>query len=114
MDGKKTQGENIADNSGLKSAYYAYTERIDRNKPEPHLPAFRQYTSKQMFWISAAQTWCSLDGDLYTRISMLERDVHSPNRFRVIGPMRNIKEFGMDFKCAPGTPMNPIEKCEMW
>lgn len=86
---------------------------MDRKKPEPHLPGFRQFTSKQMFWISAAQIWCLRAGDLYRRIS-IDRDTHSPTRFRVIGPMRNSKEFAIDFKCALGTPMNPIKKCEMW
>lgn len=109
MDGEKTLNDNIADNSGLKSAYNAYTKWMDQNEHEPHLPGLKQYSSKQMFWISAVQIWCSrIDGE-----STLLRE-HSLNRFRVNGLYKNREEFAMDFKCAPGTPMNPIEKCDVW
>lgn len=45
------------------------------------------------------------------RITM---DVHSPEKFRVNGPVSNMKEFSEDFECPEGSPMNPIEKCEVW
>lgn len=113
MDGKLTLNENIADNIGLKSAYNAYTKWLNQNKAEPHLPGLKKYTSKQMFWISAAQTWCSLTGDSLKKY-LISKGTHALDRFRAIGPMTNRKEFAMDFQCAPGSPMNPIEKCEMW
>ena len=59
LNGINTQGENIADNGGIKEAYLAYKKWVGENKPEPKLPAMK-YSSNQLFWISAAQTWCSI------------------------------------------------------
>ncbi|XP_011689069.1 PREDICTED: membrane metallo-endopeptidase-like 1 [Wasmannia auropunctata] len=53
LNGINTQGENIADNSGTREAYYAYKEWIKRNKPEQRLPGL-PYSPEQMFWISAS------------------------------------------------------------
>lgn len=113
VNGKTTQGENIADNGGMKSAYYAYTKWVERNNAEPLLPGLQQYTAKQMFWISAAQTWCSANRDWYTKMTMTV-DTHAPSKFRVIGSVKNNDDFASDFKCAAGTPMNPVEKCKIW
>lgn len=112
LNGINTQGENIADNGGMKEAYYAYKAWVEKNGPEPRLPGV-DLTPEQMFWISAAQTWCSV-----TRPQEMKRsittDEHSPARFRIVGPMSNMKEFSKDFKCSTGTPMNPVNKCEVW
>jgi len=71
------------------------------------------YTPQQMFWISAGQVWCSTYREEAIKNQVIT-GVHSPGQFRVIGPMSNSKEFAEDFKCASGTPMNPVAKCEVW
>lgn len=97
----------------MKSAYYAYIKWMERNNGEAHLPGLQHYNNKQMFWIAAAQTWCSANRDWYTKMTMTV-DNHAPSRFRVIGSVTNNRDFAMDFKCATGTKMNPVEKCEIW
>lgn len=59
MNGINTQGENIADNGGIKESYRAYKKWISENGVEKRLPGL-EYTPEQLFWVSAAQTWCSV------------------------------------------------------
>lgn len=114
LNGINTQGENIADNGGIKEAYRAYLALERRNgHPEPRLPALADLSPRQMFWVSAAQTWCSK----YRTEAMRQRittGVHSPGRFRVLGPLSNRPEFAQDFACPLGSRMNPAQKCQVW
>jgi neprilysin len=59
LNGINTQGENIADNGGIKEAYFAYKSYVEKNGEEKMLPNLN-YTTIQLFWISAAQSWCSV------------------------------------------------------
>merc|ERR1719357_873857 len=113
LNGINTQGENIADNGGIKEAYLGYTNYVKDHGEEEALPGFSQYTPKQMFWISFGQVWCSKykDGTLKSRILT---GVHSPGEFRIKGPLSNNPDFASDFKCKKGTPMNPEKKCTVW
>lgn len=111
LSGINTQGENIADNGGIKESYRAYV-RWAKNNPEPKMPGLN-YTPQQMFWVAAGQVWCST----YRYEAMKNRvttGVHSPGQFRVVGPMSNLKQFADDFSCKVGTKMNPEKKCEVW
>lgn len=113
LNGVNTQGENIADNGGLKLAYRAYVASMHKSLvKDPLLPGL-PYNSEQLFWISAAQTWCSVERPEIKRI-LIANDAHAPGQFRVLGTITNSKEFSADFKCAIGTPMNPVQKCEVW
>ncbi|XP_050430233.1 neprilysin-2 isoform X2 [Adelges cooleyi] len=113
LNGINTQGENIADNGGVKEAYYAYNVWTKRHGIEPRLPGLQDYTPQQMFWISAANVWCSKyrPETLKNRITT---GFHSPGRFRIIGPFSNLEDFAHDFKCPLGTKMNPVNKCQVW
>lgn len=97
----------------MKSAYYAYKKWTEHNGSEKSLPGLQQYTPQQMFWIAAAQTWCSASRDWYTKMTITV-DTHAPSRFRVLGSVKNNLEFSKDFKCPLGSPMNPVDKCEVW
>ncbi|XP_055295789.1 neprilysin-2-like isoform X2 [Sitodiplosis mosellana] len=113
LNGINTQGENIADNGGIKFSYNAYKKWIKENGAEQRLPGLQQYTPEQMFWIGAAQKWCSIDRTEYMRLRILN-GVHAPDKYRIIGSFSNSNEFSQDFHCAPGAPMNPIKKCTVW
>jgi putative endopeptidase len=59
------------------------------------------------------------DGDAIrpeTQRLMVQGDPHPTGKYRVIGPLSNMPEFGRPFSCAPGSAMvRPAEKrCEVW
>lgn len=113
LNGINTQGENIADNGGIKEAYRAYVKWAAKNGPEDRLPGLQDYTPQQMFWISAASSWCSTYRNA-TLMNRITTGVHSPGEFRVIGPFSNMPEFARDFNCPLGSKMNPANKCTVW
>ena len=112
LNGINTQGENIADNGGIKEAYLAYKEWVRRNQPEQSLPGL-PYTPEQLFWISAANTWCSKYRPEAMKLR-ITTGYHSPGKFRVLGPLSNMNEFSKDFNCPLGSKMNPEKKCTVW
>ncbi|XP_060518791.1 neprilysin-2 isoform X1 [Cylas formicarius] len=112
LNGINTQGENIADNGGIKEAYLAYKRWVDRNGSEPYLPGLN-YTGRQMFWVSAASIWCSLTRDEELR-QLIVTDEHAPDKYRVIVPLSNMEYFAEDFNCPLGSKMNPTKKCNVW
>lgn len=110
-----SQSENIADNGGLHLAYEAYLYwqqealRTNQSMKYETLPRFN-YNSKQLFFISYAQLWCS---DAHPAVRSLQTaiDSHVPGKFRVIGPLSNFEEFSKVFNCPVGSGMNPEKKC---
>lgn len=102
----------LADNGGVKVSYRAYTKYVEKYGPELPLPGL-PFNYKQLFWIAAAQSWCSV----YTPETLKSKiitEYHSPERFRIIGSLSNAIDFAKDFKCPHGSTMNPIHKCEVW
>ncbi|XP_063903442.1 neprilysin-2-like isoform X1 [Zophobas morio] len=112
LNGINTQGENIADNGGVKQAYLAYKKWVNKHQREQALPGL-PYTPEQMFWISAGNTWCDVERIEELRISVMDR-LHSPHYYRVNVPLMNSKYFAQDFNCPAGSPMNPVHKCPIW
>ncbi|CAG0895468.1 unnamed protein product [Darwinula stevensoni] len=68
---------------------------------------------RQLFWISAANVWCTKYRNEALKYRILTGK-HSPAEFRVRGPFQNTPEFAQDFKCALGTPYNPETRCKVW
>jgi predicted metalloendopeptidase len=57
--------------------------------------------------------WCRAETVAGLEV-MVQKDSHSPNRFRVIGSLSNMAEFGEAFGCSLGSKMNPVHKCVLW
>lgn len=113
INGIITQGENIADNGGLEESFRAYRKFVATNgKEEAKLPGL-EYTSNQLYFISAAQVWCGKSRDK-EKIRRIRSGPYSLERFRIIGPMQNNKDFAEAFHCPVGSKMNPREKCTVW
>jgi putative endopeptidase len=110
VNGRLTLGENIADLGGVKLAFRAY--RAMRRG------ATRVYeadglSEDQQFFLSVGQAWCSKDREAEIRRRIVV-DSHAPPRFRVNGSLPNLPEFAEAFACPEGSPMRPVEICEVW
>lgn len=112
LNGVNTQGENIADNGGLKEAFRAYNRWAAKNGPEPLLPGV-SLNQKQLFWVSATSVWCGKYRPEVLKMRVLTGS-HSPSKFRSLGPLSNIKEFSETFNCPLNSPLNPEKKCAVW
>ncbi|KAH9491456.1 Endothelin-converting enzyme 1 [Bulinus truncatus] len=110
ISGSLTLAENIADNGGIKMAFRAYKSSIGSD--DFTLPGLNM-TSDQLFFVGFGNTLCAKYSDEYS-ISSIQTDVHSKTMFRVIGTVSNSREFSAAFNCPLNSPMNPVNKCEIW
>jgi len=110
LNGNLTLGENVADNGGVRIAYYALMELLARKGPPAAIDGF---TPEQRFFISYAQVWCenAADQDFRRRA---QEDVHSPGRWRANGVLQNMPEFRKAFGCKEGAPMAAANACQVW
>ncbi|KAK3599129.1 hypothetical protein CHS0354_016391 [Potamilus streckersoni] len=113
LNGINTQGENIADNGGLKQSFRAYRRWVEkRGKEELRLPGLN-YNHNQLFFINFAQLFCE-NLRQQEGIDRILTDPHSLGRFRVIGTLQNSREFAETFGCKKTDYMNPNKKCNVW
>lgn len=103
VNGRLTLGENIADLGGLAIAYDAFTHTLSGDEPE--IGGFRP---EQRFFLSYATIWRMNYTDEYLRM-LANVDVHSPNQFRVNGPLSNFPPFAGAFDIDAGSPMQRPE-----
>ncbi|UJR18376.1 hypothetical protein I4U23_005280 [Adineta vaga] len=114
VDGVLTQGENIADNGGLKASFYAYRKWAQGNPNiDKKLPGLEKYSAEQLFFMSFGHMWCSKVRDSLQAI-LMKVDFHSPAMYRVIGATSNFVEFDRVFGCKPSQGNSRINKCTVW
>ena len=100
VNGAKTLGENVSDNGGLKIAYRAYENRM---KQEPLKPV-EEFTPAQRFYLAYARVWASNSTPEYTA-ELVNSDVHSPNRIRVMAALPMIDTWYEAFGIKEGDKM---------
>lgn len=114
MSGENVADECVCDNGGFYLAYRAYNKLQNEDRTIV-LPGFKNFTPKQMYWITSATSWCQkYNPNDPVEISDLANNEHPINHLRVYGGLQNFKEFSEDFFCAKGTNMNPEEKCAFY
>jgi putative endopeptidase len=111
VNGKLTQGENLADVGGLMIAYEAF-KNTPQGKSDKKIDGF---TPDQRFFLSCAQVWRSKRTDESTRMQ-INTDPHSPAMFRVLGPLSNNPGFYTAFDIKPGDKMYipENERVKVW
>ncbi|XP_021712527.1 endothelin-converting enzyme 1-like [Aedes aegypti] len=97
------------DNGGLREAFRAYKAYVKRNGPEPVLPGFEDFTQRT---VAVHLQYCETVSPAVAKY--LVKDEHSPSKFRVLGVLSNMPEFGEAYQCPSGSKMNPKRKCRVW
>ena len=111
LNGRNTLGENIADNGGVREAFEAYEQL---GLQEPSLPGLQDLTNQQLFFVSYANTWCSVTRSEKLRQNILY-DPHSPARYRVNLPLANYDAFSRVWNCSCEAEMNKGKsRCVVW
>ncbi|CAD5213279.1 unnamed protein product [Bursaphelenchus xylophilus] len=115
VDGKATQGENIADNGGIRAAYNAFQAHLEMNGQDPRLPGdFHAFSHEQLFFIAFARTWCEATPKDDALQRQLLVDPHSPSKYRVFGTVQNFPAFRSAFNCPVGARYAPKDHCKVW
>jgi putative endopeptidase len=111
INGSLTMGENIGDMSGLEVAYEAYKISLG-GKPAPVIDGL---TGDQRFFLAFAQAWRGEQRPEAIK-TQVASDPHSPRRFRVIGPTRNLDAWYEAFKIQPGSKfyLPPEKRVRIW
>ena len=90
------KGAAFADQSALKIAFRALGDKIGQDTLERFPFENLNLTNQQIFFIAFSHSKCSREES-----SMLNT-------------LKNSIEFSQAFNCSIGTPMNPVEKCQIW
>ena len=113
VNGQLTLGENTADNGGLRLALMAFQADANRKGIDLNAKDASGFTPLQQFFLAHGQNWCGDDRPEQVRLQV-QTDPHSPRKFRIIGVIENMPEFGKAFGCKPGQPMMPVNSCRVW
>ena len=106
-----TMGENIADYAGLLVALDAYHKSLGGKKA----PVVDGLTGDQRFFLAYAQVWRS-KARAEAMKSQATSNEHTPDRFRVLGPLPNVDAWYAAFNVKPGDAMYipPEKRARIW
>ncbi|KAK0710327.1 hypothetical protein B0T26DRAFT_861663 [Lasiosphaeria miniovina] len=107
INGKQTQGENIADAAGLDAAFAAW-QRVRNGQQDLDLPGLNNFSHEQLFFVAFGNLWCmkATPGSLQNQVLT---GVHSPGSVRIKGTLMNSRQFRDAFSCPTRDPT-----CELW
>jgi len=111
VKGAQTMGENIADLGGILLALDAYRASLHGALA----PVLDGYTGDQRVFLGWAQVWRAKSRPDALK-QQAARDSHSPARFRVDGPLRNVDAWYEAFGVKPGARLflKPEDRVHIW
>ncbi|KAH8341971.1 hypothetical protein KR059_006484 [Drosophila kikkawai] len=119
INGVKTKDENIADNGGLRQAFAAYHSHMKQQLEDPEQQSVSEQLPgldlkpDQLFFLGFAQLFCSdfQEEHYYKHLT----DVHTIDKYRVLGAISNSDDFFQAYNCPVGSGMRPENKtCRLW
>ncbi len=111
VNGKATQGENIADLGGILLGIEAF-KKTDEFKNGKTISGL---TPMQRYFLGYALGWLGHQREERLK-NLIMTDVHAPAKYRVNGPFTNINEFYPAFNIKPGDAMYTPEdkRVKIW
>ncbi len=100
INGEMTQGENIADLGGIVMGYEAFKKTSQYKNNE----VIAGLTPDKRFFLAYAMAWMINDRPEAIANQVLS-DVHSPAKYRVLGPLSNMPAFYKTFNVKEGQAM---------
>jgi putative endopeptidase len=100
INGDMTQGENIADLAGISMGFEAFKKTKQYKSNE----IIAGMTPDQRFFLAYGLAWM-INTRPEAMANQVKSDVHSPAKFRVIGPLSDIPEFYTAFGVKQGDAM---------
>lgn len=100
INGEMTQGENIADLAGITMGYQAFKKTKQYKDKE----SIAGLNPDQRFFLAYALAWM-INQRPEGIANQVKSDVHSPAKYRVIGPLSDITEFYDAFGVKEGDKM---------
>jgi putative endopeptidase len=113
QNGQLTQGEDTADNGGVRIGLMALQSRLERDGVSLEQKASDGWTPMQRFFLAYAFSWCTAIRPELMRTAVLT-DVHSLPKYRVNNVVANTPEFEKAFSCKKGSPMAREQTCRVW
>jgi putative endopeptidase len=113
QNGHLTQGEDTADNGGLRLAFMALTSKLQASGKSLDEKDDSGWTPRQKFFLSYANEWCTEYRPELMRTAVLTNP-HSIPKYRVNNVVSNMPEFQQAFSCKTGTPMVRAKQCKVW
>jgi predicted metalloendopeptidase len=113
QDGHLTQGEDTADNGGLRLAFMALTNKLQTEAKSVDAKDADGWTPRQKFFLSFANSWCEQYRPELMRTQVLTNP-HSIPKYRVNNVVSNMPEFQEAFSCKKGARMVRAKQCRVW
>ena len=111
INSETTIGEDIGDFTGISIAYQAYKRSLNGKEA----PVIDGLTGDQRFFIGWGQVWRSMQREDYKR-RLQAVDSHSPDKARILMPLKNFTPFyeAFDVKEGDGMYLPPEERVKIW
>ena len=100
INGEATQGENIADLGGVVMGYEAFK----KTKQYKNQEKISGLSPDERYFLAYAYAWM-VNTNKEALAQQVMTDVHSPAKYRIIGPLSNIPEFYKTFNVKPSNLM---------
>ena len=113
QDGRLTQGEDTADNGGLRIAFMALEQTYRSAGRSLDVEESDGWTARQRFFLSHAFSWCDGFRPEYAR-TLVVTNPHSLSELRVNNVEANMPEFWRAFGCKKGQRMVRENACRVW